>query len=441
MGQGRGEERGGEGPGRPAARHRHQGCEVHLGERSASARARPAVHWRLRLRYATAASNQATKAQAGYYPTINLNGNANYSINNTKLTFAGGIPDAEVDGAQNTNLGANIGFNYIVFNGFGRVHTYQNLMSTQRLNQVQAQVIAENMVLDIVSRYLDIQQSALDLSAAQQNLAISQDRLKRVTLANKNGAKSQLDVISAQVDLNNDSLALENLTTSIDKQKGALNILMGKDPKTRFTIPNDIDVPSSINIAETESKALQNNSTLLLAQLSQTLAWNQAEIANEGRMPTLTASGAYGYSTAQNGAGIVLSQSNLGFNGGLTLSMPIFNGNQLTTAIKNADLAKQNSELELAKAKLTIQNQLYAAELDSKQITRTLQAQEENITLAELALQRAQSSYRNGQISFNDLRVAQLNVLVAKNSANQAKINLVKLYYTVSRLSGGLLTQ
>lgn len=72
---------------------------------------------------ATAASNQATKAQAGYYPTINLNGNANYSINNTKLTFAGGIPDAEVDGAQNTNLGANIGFNYIVFNGFGRVHT------------------------------------------------------------------------------------------------------------------------------------------------------------------------------------------------------------------------------------------------------------------------------------------------------------------------------
>ena len=158
-------------------------------------------------------------------------------------------------------------------------------------------------------------------------------------------------------------------------------------------------------------------------------------------MPTLTASGAYGYSTAQNGAGIVLSQSNLGFNGGLTLSMPIFNGNQLTTAIKNADLAKQNSELELAKAKLTIQNQLYAAELDSKQITRTLQAQEENITLAALALQRAQSSYRNGQISFNDLRVAQLNVLVAKNSANQAKINLVKLYYTVSRLGGGLLTQ
>jgi outer membrane protein len=388
----------------------------------------------------TAASNQATKAQAGYYPSVNLNGNANYSINNTKLKFGGGFPDAEVDGAQNTNLGANIGFNYIIFNGFGRVHTYQNLMGTQRLNEVQAKVVAENLVLDIVNRYLDLQQSKLDLTAANQNLAISEDRVQRVALANENGAKSKLDVLSAEVDLNNDSLAIENLITAMEKQKAALNVLMGRDPKTSFNITTTVEVPAKISIAETESKALQNNSSLLLAQVSQTLAANQAAIASGGRMPTLSASGAYGYSTAQNGAGIVLSQSNLGFNGGLTLSMPVFNGNQLTTAMKNADIAKQNSELELAKSKLTIRNQLYTAELDSKLITRTLKAQEENVTLAELALQRAQSTYSNGQVSYNDLRVAQLNVLIAKNSVNQAKINLVKLYYTVSRLGGGLLT-
>jgi outer membrane protein TolC len=313
-------------------------------------------------------------------------------------------------------------------------------MGTQRLNEVQAKVVAENLVLDIVNRYLDLQQSKLDLTAANQNLAISEDRVQRVALANENGAKSKLDVLSAEVDLNNDSLAIENLITAMEKQKAALNVLMGRDPKTSFNITTTVEVPAKISIAETESKALQNNSSLLLAQVSQTLAANQAAIASGGRMPTLSASGAYGYSAAQNGAGIVLSQSNLGFNGGLTLSMPVFNGNQLTTAMKNADIAKQNSELELAKSKLIIRNQLYTAELDSKLITRTLKAQEENVTLAELALQRAQSTYSNGQVSYNDLRVAQLNVLIAKNSVNQAKINLVKLYYTVSRLGGGLLT-
>ncbi|MFT4827189.1 MAG: outer membrane protein [Paracoccaceae bacterium] len=388
----------------------------------------------------TTASNQATKAQAGYYPSVNLNGNASYSNNNTSLKFAGGLPDVQVDGAQNTNLGANIGFNYVLFNGFGRVHSYQNLIGNQRLTEVQAQVIAENMVLDIVNRYLDMQQSALDLFAAISNMQISKDRLNRATIGNRNGAKSKLDVLSAQVDLNNDSLSVLNLETSFNKQRAALNVFMGKAPDNLFSISKTIEVPADLNIEEIESLALQNNSSILLAQVSQTLSTNQVETTKGGRLPTLTANGAYGYNTAQNGAGIVLSQSTLGFNGGLTLSMPIFNGNQLNTAMANADLTNQNSELKLAKAKLNIRNQLYAAELDSRLITLTLKAQEENVALTQLALQRAQANYNNGQISFNDLRVAQLSVLIAKNSVNQAKINLVKLYYTVSRLGGGLLT-
>lgn len=387
----------------------------------------------------TAASNLATRGQAGYYPTIDLNANAGYSNNNTELKFAGGLPDVEVSGAENTILGSNIGFNYVIFNGFGRVHTFRNLMSTQQLNKVQAKVVAENLVLDVVTQYLDLQQNKLNLEAAVQNIVFSKDRLKRATIANQNGAKSRLDVLSAQVDLTNDSLALLTVANAINKQKAILNILMGIDPETALTILDEIDVPAELNIAEIEALALQNNSSILLAQIAQTLATSKSEIAEGSRMPTLLANGSYGYSTAQNGAGIILSQNNLGFSGGLTLTMPIFKGNQLTSAMINADLARQNSELELNKAKLAIRNQLYAAELDSKLLTNTLYAQRGNVRLAEAGLERAQISYSNGQISFNDLRQSQLSLLVAKNNVTQAKINLVKLYYTVSKLGGGLL--
>ncbi len=77
--------------------------------------------------------------------------------------------------------------------------------------------------------------------------------------------------------------------------------------------------------------------------------------------------------------------------------------------------------------------------MDESLIKRTLTAQEKNITLAAAALERAQLRYTTGNITFNDLRIAQLNLLVAKNNLNQAKINLVKLYYTTARLAGGLL--
>lgn len=385
------------------------------------------------------AANNATKALAGYLPTINLNAGANYSNNNTKLTFAGDLPPVEVNGAQNISYSTSVGFNYLVFNGFGRVHTYQNLMSTKQLTGLQSQVVAENLVLDIVNRYLDIQQNKLNLDAAIDNLAVSTDRLKRVQVAKDFGTKSQLDVLSAEVDYNNDSLSIATIETAIAKQKAALNTLMGQDPKSKFSIASEVAVPMQQPMDEIAEKAMKNNATILLAQVSQQLTTNQLSIAEGQRMPQLSVNGNYGYNNAQNGAGIVLSQSNLGFSGGVNLTMPIFNGNQLTTAIKNAELSQQNQELELKKAKLSIQNQLTIAALDESLIKRTLTAQEKNITLAAAALERAQLRYTTGNITFNDLRIAQLNLLVAKNSLNQAKINLVKLYYTTARLAGGLL--
>jgi outer membrane protein len=385
------------------------------------------------------AANNATKALAGYLPIVNLNAGANYSNNNTKLTFAGDLPPVEVNGAQNISYSTSVGFNYLVFNGFGRVHTYQNLMSTKQLTVLQSQVVAENLVLDIVNRYLDIQQNKLNLDAAIENLAVSTDRLKRVQVAKDFGTKSQLDVLSAEVDYNNDSLSIATIETAIAKQKAALNTLMGQDPKSKFSIASEVAVPMQQPMNEIAEKAMKNNATILLAQVSQQLTTNQLSIAEGQRLPQLSVNGNYGYNNAQNGAGIVLSQSNLGFSGGVNLTMPIFNGNQLTTAIKNAELSQQNQELELKKAKLSIQNQLTIAALDESLIKRTLTAQEKNITLAAAALERAQLRYTTGNITFNDLRIAQLNLLVAKNNLNQAKINLVKLYYTTARLAGGLL--
>jgi outer membrane protein TolC len=388
----------------------------------------------------SSANNNATKAQAGYLPNLNLNSGLNYSRNNTNLTFGGVVPDIEKDGVENTSYNVGVGFNYLVFNGFGRVHTYQSLMNTQQLTSLQSKIISENLVLDIVTRYLDIQQANLNLDAALDNIKISQDRLKRVTIGNENGSRNKLDVLSAQVDLNNDSLSILSLQTAIQKQLASLNTLMGRDPYTAIEVAKLIPIPAQQSMTVLREQALQNNATLLLAQVAEELAMHQTAITESRRLPTVNMTGNYGYNNAQNGAGVVLSQKTLGFSSGLTVTMPIFNGFQLTTALKNAELNQANKEIELKKAKLSIQNQLRSAELDIELMSQTITAQAQNIELAKTALERAQLSYSNGTITFNDLRIAQLNILLAQNNLNQAKINLVKVYYTTARLAGGLLT-
>ena len=385
-----------------------------------------------------AANRLASRSQANYLPSINFNSSASYSNSNTKLEFAGGLDPVEVNGAVNTALAANIGLNYVIFNGFGRMHSYQSLMSSADLTEVQSRVLTENLILEAVNTFLDIQLLQLDIQAALENLAISNDRLARTKIAVEAGAKSKLDLLNAEVDLNNDSLTYKSLIVELSKQKASLNILMGREPEFEMELSSSTPVPILMNKAEILDFTLNNNASILLAQISKNLMQHSRGVIQSAQYPQLNLNASYGVQSSQNGAGIILSQNNVGFSGGLNLSIPIFNGNQLNTALKNADLNIENSEIELQKTILLLKNEVYAAILDESLLKSNIATLNQNVRLADAALKRAQLSYDAGQISANDLRFAQLNLLLTKNQLNQANMNLIRLYYALSRLVGSL---
>ena len=327
----------------------------------------------------------------------------------------------------------------MLFNGFGRVHTYNSLMARQQLSAVQSQILSENLILDAVNKYLDLQQAILNLKVANENLKISEERLKRTKIANENGVKSKIDLWTSQVDLTNDSLAVLSQKAVIRKQLANLNLVMGRNPSDKLLLINEIPVPELKDLTEAKNKALQSNATLLLSKISLKLSEESAASIGAQQYPQINLNASYGINSSQNGAGIVLSQKTLGLNSGVTFSMPIFAGNQLTTAMKNAALTAENSELELKKASQNIEYQFEAAAIDLELLQANILALESNISLAELALKRATLSYNEGLITYNDLRIVQLNVLAAKNRRNEATISLVRLFYGINRLSGELL--
>lgn len=384
--------------------------------------------------------NLAQPSQAGFLPSLQLNGGGNYSNNNTNIEFAGGaLPPVERNGVENTAFNAGLSLNYVLFNGFGRVYTYRNLMTAQSVSEIQAEVLAENLALDVISRFLNIQQMQMDLLAAQENLNVSRDRLRRVKVATENGVKSGLDLLLTEADLLGDSLLVEQWIIQIEKEKGSLNVLMGRDPAIPFFITREQPVPAAKSIDEWRRLAVSSNTTLELAKLSLQMAGNEEQLAASRMMPQLSLSSGYGLQASQNGAGIIVSQRTLGFNAGLQFSMPVFNGFQLKRAMQNARIATQNSELELEQSLLMIEQQLFHAGLDEIFLKSNINTYSISLGISEKALKRAQEAYEMGQINYADLRAAQSNVLQAKSVLNQAQINLIRLYFQLSRLSGELL--
>lgn len=385
------------------------------------------------------AGNLATRGQAGFFPQINANGSGAFSQNNTKLAFAGGLPDVERNGAINTSYGANIGLNYTVFNGFGRVYTYRSLVQQYQLSQLQAKLVAENLVFEAISRYVNFQQARLNAQIAEGNLAVSAERLNYTRESVATGAKTKLDLLSAELDFKNDSLLWLQSKVGAEKEGFALNVLMGEMPNTPVSLSMDMPIP----VLESESvlveKVSQNSSSVLLAQVSKELSQTQNNLAHSRQLPALNLNANYGLLNSQNGAGIILSQSNLGFNSSATLVVPIFNGKQLTTAIKNADLDMKIRSLEYEQAKLQTAQLIYEAFADQRILEAQITTLTQSVSVAVRALARAKEAYASGQIRFNDLRVAQVNVLQSESALVSARMNLLRLRYSVLRLSGDLL--
>ena len=77
-------------------------------------------------REAAIAENNATVGNAGFLPTLSLDGGYNTTVSNTTQQFID-QPEESIDGAESTNTTADASLRWTVFDGLGRFATYDRL--------------------------------------------------------------------------------------------------------------------------------------------------------------------------------------------------------------------------------------------------------------------------------------------------------------------------
>lgn len=384
------------------------------------------------------AENAATKGNAGLLPSVALNGGANYSNNNTELKFAGGIPDAKVDGAQSTSYNSSVGITYTVFNGFANLRTFDKLRYAQDLSEAQLRLTIENAVITTIGLYLDLARLQEDIKALEETVKISQTRLKRAELAKSYGAGSSLQVYSAKVDLNTDSVSLLTAQNNASNIKRQLNYLMGNPITLPLTIDSEVKPFENLVFDEILTKAKINNVLLVFAGIQKDIAAVDQKLAQANQYPTIALSSSYGLNASQNGAGIVLEQNNIGFAGGLTVSIPIFSGGRTKIAMENAAVNMTKSDIQLRQNESLVEKEVYDYWENYKFYETVLAKEISNLQTAELNVERASEQLKLGQITSVEFRQAQLGLLASRNSINAAKVNLKKMEYQLLRLKGDL---
>jgi outer membrane protein len=386
------------------------------------------------------AKNNANILNSGYLPTFTGNSGATYNINNTEAEFSDGRVTI-LNGAESSRYSASLDLDYTLFDGLGRAYNYKQLKETQQLTEFEARETIENTILQLFTVYYNVAELEENTSAIIQTLEISRNRLTRAQYQFDYGQTTKLALLNAEVDINNDSISVMNSNQQLKNFKRDLNLVLGNTLNNDFQIDTEINFNLLLDKTELLEKAKIHNTTLL--QIDKNIAINNLIVKSEKTafLPTVGLTGSYGWNKSNNNAAsFVAISTNTGFTGGLNLRWNLFDGGSTITRVKNAKINLDAQNIQKEEFLVTLERDFNNAWDDYQNKLNIYKLQEHNIKTSQNNFDRTAEKFKLGQLNSIEFRQAQINLLNAELTRNQAKYATKLAELQLLKISGEILS-
>lgn len=385
------------------------------------------------------AENNADIRNSGYLPSASASGSANYSISDSEFELQTGDVQS-ASGANTKRYNASVGINYTLFDGFGREYAYRKLKETYHLSELQARLVIENSLLNLFSVYYEIARLTQNVQTQKQSLNISRERLTRARYSFDYGQNTQLDVLNAEVDYNTDSISYLTLTQQLQNEKRNLNLLLGRDVNSSFSVDTTLVYASGLDKEELMDKARASNVNILQEQSALQNAEYDLRITGATTIPKIGLSASYSWLRNELGAtSIFNNQEQWGPTFGASLSWNIFDGGLTSVRKQNAKIALENQQISADQTRMEVERNVSNAWTVYQTALFVLEAERTNLETNQRNFSRTQEQYTLGQVTSIEFRQAQLNLLNAQLNFNQAKYSAKIAELALLQFSGDLM--
>ena len=285
--------------------------------------------------------------------------------------------------------------------------------------------IKTNIIRNVHFAYFNYLKAMQLLSVARSNLMSSQQQLALVEQKFDLGSAKKTDLLKAKVrfgqarvDLISNDASLKSAYRNLKNAMGLINT------NDEFSI-SDVERPLEI-IPEFETgfELIQKFNPSIKAKQYQIVAAKiGTKIAKGSRMPNISIS-ASAFGTAESISDAVSNSygDNQRTNTSLSISLPLYSGNTISTRIQKAKLTVNKQESEYL-------TQLEDLSVQLKDIIDQLQNFSEIIPINETVLESAEEDLKLSQVRYSQGSTTILEVLNAQVSVVQAKSSLVRSKY------------
>ncbi len=385
------------------------------------------------------AKNNSSVFNTGKLPIVSSSAGANYNKSNQDIIRQDGS-ETNVTGAETRSFNASINLNYTLFDGLGRKYNYKSLKETYNLTELQARETIENTYLQLFTTYFQVAQLTENTNNLEETLNISKRRLERAKYQYDYGQSTRLELLNAEVDVNNDSINLLDARQQLTNAKRNLNMVMGTNQGVNYNVETTVDFVELLSFTELLKRTKVNN--VVLQQNDKNIAISKYNIkANKANyLPSIGLTSSYGWNKSVNPSTSFLAESsNRGLNAGLNLSWNLFDGGTTKTRVANAKITLENQEILKEQQLNVVENTLTNTWEDYHNKLFIYKAQQRNLDTATDNFNRTNEKYKLGQVTSIEFRQSQINLINAQTALNTAKYNAKIKELELLQLSGEIL--
>jgi outer membrane protein TolC len=376
-----------------------------------------------------------TWGNAGALPIITGGLSNTEAVSNIDQELASGT-SIKRNNVSNSSFNANLGVSWRVFNGLRVRATKDRFESLEKMGAIALNQQIDQIVFDVLGIYYNLIRLQKQIQATESVMALSEERLKIAKTRLEVGSGAKTDMLQASIDLNEQQVTLQEITTQITNSKAAMNTILKRPSGEAFTTADrQFQIPQ-INYLDMSEKIDHQNLQLLVAHQEKVNLLAERKIINSQRIPSLTINSTTQLNRSKSRAGFFLTNQSFGPNIGVGVGIPIFNGNIHKTELKVNGIEQKRQDLQIDLIRSEVQRDLYIAFQSYKQAESVTKLEEANVKLAEENNMIATERFKKLQSNSIELRQAQLSLIQAQDRYIEAQYRAQLGAMTLKFLAG-----
>lgn len=320
---------------------------------------------------------------------------------------------------------AAVKVNQLIYD-FGRSRSDESIAAENKnIAAISLEQAKQRLSQAVLNSYFAILylQNAKDIKDEQ--LRTLENHLDFVNKKKATGSATEYELLTTKVRISNIESQKTDILTSLKIQQSVMNTLLGRNVSSTIIVAKNVDVViPHVSADSLYAHAAESRNEVKIAEERIKVAEMNHLLVKKQNTPTLSAFASGGF---QNGYPMHLEDPRMNYAVGISLKVPIFQGNRVSNNALLAQSAIINSQYDAELLRRSVSNEVTEARLNIESaLTKVRQLEMQN-QQASKALALAEVSYKAGTIT-------NLDLLDATTSLSESQLNLLKarIDYSVS---------